>query len=91
MVADAAVTGLGNYFVGDRVRVWINAGSRDGYVVPEDFVATQFGLDYVLLRQPDGSTVETPVQRGVPRSTPALPNGLEILSGVHDGDVLVKP
>ncbi len=91
VVADAKVSDLGNYFVGDRVRVWINAGTREGYVIPADFVQTRFGLDYVLLKQPDGSTVATPVQRGDPRPTPALPNGLEILSGVHAGDVLVKP
>ena len=91
VVADAVVADLGSYFVGDRVRVWINAGTRDGYVVPEDFVATHFGLDYVLLRQPGGGTVQAPVQRGDPRPTAALPNGLEILSGVRSGDVLVQP
>lgn len=91
VVADASVTDLGDYFVGDRVRVWINAGMRNGYVVPAGFVATQFGLDYVRLRQPDGSAVQTPVQRGDLRPTQAMPDGLEILSGVHDGDVLVKP
>lgn len=91
VVADAKVADLGNYFVGDRVRAWISAGTREGYVVPEDFVKTQFGLDYVMLRQPDGKALQTPVQRGEARPTPALPNGLEILSGLHDGDVLVKP
>jgi len=91
VVADATVSDLGTYFVGDRVRAWINAGTREGYVVPQDFVATQFGLDYVRLRQPDGSTVQTPVQRGDPRPSAALPTGLEILSGVHSGDVLVRP
>jgi RND family efflux transporter MFP subunit len=91
VVADASAADLGNYFVGDRVRVWIDAGTREGYAVPQDFVATHFGLDYVLLRQPDGTTVQTPVQPGDPRPTQAIPNGLEILSGVHDGDVLVQP
>ncbi len=91
MVADAKVASLGNYFVGDRVLVWINAGTRQGYVVPESFVETRFGLDYVRAKQADGSVVETPVQRGQKRPTPTLPDGLEILSGVHDGDVLVHP
>ena len=67
VVADAKVTELGDYFVGDRVRVWINAGTRPGYVVPAGFVETRFGLDYVRLRRSDGSVVETPVQRGQER------------------------
>ncbi len=86
VVADAQVPDLGNYFVGDRVRVWINAGTRPGFVVPADFVQTRFGLDYVKLRRADGTIVETPVQRGQ-----ALADGVEILSGVRAGDVLVAP
>ena len=55
VVADAQVADLGNYFVGDRVRVWIDAGTRAGFVVPASFVTTRFGLDYVRLRRADGS------------------------------------
>ena len=91
VVADARVDGLGNYFVGDRVLVWINAGSRRGYVIPEAFVETRFGLDYVRVKAADGRIVEAPVQRGEKRATATIPQGLEILSGVHDGDVLVHP
>ena len=91
VVADAKVVDLGNYFVGDRVLVWINAGSRPGFVVPDDFLETRFGLDYVRLRRPDGSVADTPVQRGELRPLPAMPAGTEILSGVHSGDVLVRP
>jgi RND family efflux transporter MFP subunit len=86
VVADAKVADLGGYFVGDRVRVWISAGTREGYVVPEGFVLTRFGLDYVRLRQADGAVIDTPVQRG-----DATANGLEILSGVKAGDALVRP
>ena len=91
MVADAQVADLGTYFVGDRVRVWINAGTRPGFVVPASFVTTRFGLDYVRLRRADGSVDETPVQRGITQLTPAAADGIEILSGVTAGDVLVKP
>ncbi len=86
VVADAQVADLGNYFVGDRVRVWIDAGVRPSFLVPANFVVTRFGLDYVRLRHPDGSVADTPVQRGLMR-----PEGLEILSGVRAGDVLVQP
>jgi len=91
VVADATVADLGSYFVGDRVLVWISAGTRQGFVVPSDFVETRFGLDYVRLRAPDGSVNDTPVQRGEPHPSPSMADGLEILSGVHSGDALVHP
>lgn len=91
VVADATVSDLGTYFAGDRVRVWISAGERQGYVVPGGYVETRFGLDFIRLRQPDGSTVEAPVQRGQNNPTPAMQDGLELLSGVRAGDVMVRP
>ena len=36
VVADAEVAGLGSYFVGERVLVWISAGKRTAFVVPRD-------------------------------------------------------
>ena len=91
VVADATVADLGSYFVGDRVLVWISAGTRQGFVVPSNYVATRFGLDYVRLRAADGSATDIPVQRGEARPSLALPDGIEILSGVHSGDVLIPP
>jgi RND family efflux transporter MFP subunit len=91
VVADARVADLGSYFVGDRVRVWINAGARPGFIVPAGFVETRFGLDYVRLRRADSTVIEAPVQRGRSNAGTTLENGLEILSGVAAGDVLVKP
>lgn len=85
VVADATVQGLGDYFVGDRVRVWIAAGTRQGFVVPAEFVLTRAGLDYVRLRTPQG-VIDAPVQRGE-----ASAAGLEILSGLRAGDELVRP
>jgi RND family efflux transporter MFP subunit len=91
VVADARVPDLGSYFVGDRVQVWINAGTRPGFIVPASFVETRFGLDYVRLRKADGNVVEAPVQRGQSNAGAVLENGVEILSGVASGDVLIKP
>ena len=90
VIADAKVEELGEYFVGDRLRVWISGGMRPAYVIPASFVKTRFGIDYVLLRQGDG-TVEVPVQRGRQMPTLELPDGLEILSGIRAGDQLVRP
>jgi len=91
VVADVHAQDTGDFFVGDRVRVWIGAGDRPGYVVPKSFVHARFGLDFVNLRGPDGATVETPVQRGVAQPSAGIPDGLEILSGLQEGDVLVRP
>jgi len=90
VIADAKVEGISEYFVGDRLRVWISGDQRKAMVIPADYVTTRFGIDYVQLRQADG-TISVPVQRGRVRPTPELPNGLEILSGIRAGDVLVKP
>lgn len=91
VVADANVVGLGDYFVGERIRVWISAGLRTAIVIPAHFLETRYGLDYALVRQPDGSTIEVPVQRGISRPQPDMPDALEILSGLKSGDVLVQP
>lgn len=91
VVADAKVADLGNYFVGDRLLVWIGAGTRRGFVIPQRYLETRFGLDYVRLRLPDGGVVDAPVQRGEPQPLASMPDGIEILSGVRAGDVLVAP
>ncbi len=90
VIADATVEGLGEYFVGDRLRVWVSGGQRTAFVIPATYVTTRFGIDYVHLRQGD-QTIDAPVQRGRELPSPDLPNGLEILSGLHPGDQLVRP
>jgi RND family efflux transporter MFP subunit len=91
VVADATVDNLGDYFVGERIRVWISAGERESFVIPSPFVATRFGIDYVRLREASGTVIEVPVQRGRELPRPDMPDGLEILSGLKVGDVLVRP
>lgn len=88
---DATAHGVGDYFVGERVRVWIPAGTRKTYVIPSFYVLTRFGLDFVRVLQPNGKTLDIPVQRGRDLPTPAMPDGLEILSGLTPGEVLVQP
>lgn len=90
VIADATVANLGEYFVGDRLRVWISSGKRMAFVIPSNYVTTRFGIDYVGLRQ-GARTISAPVQRGRDLPSPDLPSGLEILSGVRVGDQLVQP
>lgn len=82
VVADAVVEGLGDYFVGERTRVYVATGTRDALVVPADYVYRRFGVSYVKLR--DGT--EVIVQVGLP-----VDSGIEILAGVKEGDVVVHP
>ncbi len=90
VIADAIVENLGEYFVGDRLRVWVPSGERMAFVIPSSYVNTRFGIDYVGIRQGD-RTISAPVQRGRNVVSPDLPNGLEILSGIRPGDQLVQP
>jgi RND family efflux transporter MFP subunit len=91
VVADATVEGLGDYFVGERIRVWISAGERTAFVIPESFITTRFGVDYVKIRGAGGADLDVPVQRGRALPRPDLPDGIEILSGLTAGDRLVRP
>jgi RND family efflux transporter MFP subunit len=91
VVADAVVEGLGDYFVSERVRVWVSGGERKAFVVPARLVATRFGIDYVRVHVDGRAPIEVPVQRGRERPTPAMPDGIEILSGLNAGDRLVAP
>ncbi len=90
VMADAQVPGLGGYFVGTRVRVWVSGGMRARMVVPAHLLVTRFGLDYAPLRDASG-VVEVPVQRGQPAPSADMPDGIEILSGLADGDALAAP
>lgn len=90
VVADAAVSGLGDYFVGERVRVWVSAGERMAIAVPAGFVTTRFGIDYVRLLR-NGDAIDVPVQRGRTLQRPDQPEAIEILSGLVPGDRLVTP
>ena len=90
VIADAAVANLGDYFVGERIRVWVSAGERDSTIVPGMFITTRFGIDYARVRQ-GAETIDVPVQRGRELPRPDMPDALEILSGLNSGDVLVRP
>jgi RND family efflux transporter MFP subunit len=90
VVADALVDGLGDYFVGERIRVWVSSGERTSVIVPASFIVTRFGIDYARLRR-GNSAIDVPVQRGRELPRPDMPDALEILSGLKAGDVLVHP
>jgi RND family efflux transporter MFP subunit len=89
VIADADVPGLGSYFVGERVLVWISAGKRDAYAVPKAYVFKRFGLDYVRLANADGSRSDVVVQLGQVQREAG--ENVEVLAGLKAGDTLVQP
>ncbi len=90
VIADANVAGLGDYFVGERVLVWVSAGKRESITVPASYIITRFGIDYARLRK-GNDVIDVPVQRGRSMPRPDMPDALEILSGLKAGDILVHP
>jgi len=91
VVADATVEGLRDYFVNERIRVWIAAGDRSAFVIPARFITTRFGIDYVRVRSPANADTDVPVQRGRPAPREDMPDGVEVLSGLRASDALVRP
>lgn len=91
VMADATVAGLSDYFVGERVRIWVAAGSRQAIIVPARLLVTRSGIDYARLWRKDGPPLTVPVQRGQARARAGIADGVEILSGLRPGDRLIAP
>ncbi len=91
VMADATVIGLSDYFVGERVRIWVAAGSRQAIIVPARLLVTRSGIDYARLWRKDGPPLTVPVQRGQTHATAGIADGVEILSGLRPGDRLIAP
>lgn len=90
--ADVVVEGLGDFFVGERVRVFVSTASRRAIVIPERYVFQRSGLDFVVLA--DGREIVVQPGRRVPELAfqgEPVPDGLEILSGLEPGDELLVP
>lgn len=85
VIADAEVDGLGSFFVGERVRVYVTVDTREVLLVPPDYISTRFGNDFVTLATDHGPS-EVVVLLG--EETDA---GVEILAGLAAGDMLVRP
>lgn len=85
--ADANVPGLDARLIGRRLAAEVDAGTKQALLVPDSYVTTRYGIDYVVVRAKDGSAASVPVQ-----TAPSSEAGkLEILSGVAAGDTLLKP
>lgn len=86
VIADVDVSDLGDYFVGERTRVYIDTGTRRTIIVPASYVYRRAGVNYVRLASGD----EVVVQPGETRDE-GDNRGVEILAGLKDGDRLAAP
>ena len=91
VIANAQAEGLGKYFVGERVLVWISAGKRQTVVVPPAFLFKRFGLDYARIAQDGGKTLDVVVQPGQRAPLEGREEGVEVLAGLRPADRLVRP
>ena len=82
VIADVQVGGLGDYFVGERTRVYVATGQREALVLPPGYIYRRYGVSYVKLE----NGTEVVVQPGLP-----VEGGIEVLAGLHAGDVVAKP
>ena len=86
VLADVEVSDLGDFFVGERTRVWIPVAMRTVVSVPATAISTRAGVDYVTL--PGGTEVPVIIgQRFDDKGTTLV----EILSGLGTGDRVVTP
>lgn len=91
VLADAEADGLGDFFVGERVVVWLSAGTRRALSVPPDFVKQRFGLDFVRVQRTGVPPIEVIVQLGQRTNLPDGQTVVEVLAGIKAGDRLVQP
>jgi RND family efflux transporter MFP subunit len=86
VIADVEVSGLGDYFVGERTRVYVDAGKRKAVMIPAAYLFRRAAVNYVKLANGD----EVVVQPGEISDDNGAKR-IEILSGLVDGDRVVTP
>ena len=82
VVADGEAPGLGDYFVGERTRVYVPTGKRETIMIPTAAMTARAGAWFVTLKDGASVVVQPGDQAG---------DQTEILSGLRDGDVITVP
>ena len=88
VVADAEAEGVGDYFVGERISVFVATGKRDAIVVPEEVIVAREGLTFARVV----GIGEVPVQTGQRHlDKDGKVAGIEVLTGLKPGDEVIRP
>jgi RND family efflux transporter MFP subunit len=82
VVADVEAPSLGNYFVGERTRVYVPTGKRETIMIPTAALTARAGAWFVTLKDGASVVVQPGDQTG---------DQTEILSGLREGDVITVP
>ena len=87
VIADAVVEGGLNALVGERADVLAPVGDRRAIILPQEYVTTRYGVDFVRVKVGE-RFVEAPVVL----AEPLVSNGVfEVLSGLRPDDVVALP
>ena len=89
VIADVAVDGLSDAFIGQRILVQVPVAARQVLAVPDAAIEQRAGLDLLRLKTPEGE-VEITVIPGAEVAGPAGPLR-EILTGLRAGDTVITP
>lgn len=89
VIADVEAEGMNSDFIDARVLVRVPVGTREGLVVPQAAVQNRAGLDFVRIRD-GGREVDRAV---IPGESMTLDGAemVEILTGLHAGDMVLVP
>lgn len=82
VIADVAVDKLGDYFVGERTRVYVSTGTRETLLVPRASIVERAGIEFVRLT--DNRDI-------IVKLGEVHDDKIEVLSGLKSGDRLVMP
>ena len=88
VIADATVQGGLDALVGERVDVLASVGERRAIRIPQAYVVTRYGVDFVRVKV-GTRFVDTPV--ALAGSAVDAENRLEVLSGLRVGDEIELP
>lgn len=76
------------HLVGERVDIALPIGNRNAIIIPKHYIITRDGFDFVMLLK-NNQALEVPIQRGQFVASSAIPDGVEVLSGLEINDVIV--
>jgi hypothetical protein len=67
----------------------VSTEARQAVVIPRSFIRDRHGLDFVRVRAADGSALEARVQLGRLEAVDGVEDGVEVLTGLAPGDLLL--